>query len=205
MVVWRQTGILEAIPASRLEVRWRAKVGNGYLRPVMAQGRVFVNDHVFNPEDLVYSDRSELGAGMLDESISREVLLVLETISLEVYSTKIRVHIDVWSDYVCPFCLSGRMSCAVRKLAHSGAYSGMVQGFCRRNLSLLILVSGEKANGHIYFFLPAVCLAAMACFFFSSALLALACFCVDIFWFDFGDLSPIILIFFRELTYLRHV
>lgn len=48
--VWRETGILESIPASGLEVRWRAKVGNGYSGPVVAQGRVFVTDHVFDPE-----------------------------------------------------------------------------------------------------------------------------------------------------------
>ena len=47
--VWRETGILESIPASGLEVRWRAKVGQG-SGPVVAQGRVFLNDHVFNPE-----------------------------------------------------------------------------------------------------------------------------------------------------------
>ena len=55
------------------------------------------------------------------------------------------------------------------------------------------------------FFLPAACLAATACFFFWSALLAMACFCVDFFWFDFGDLSPIIVIVFCALTPLRHV
>jgi len=55
-----------------------------------------------------------------------------------------------------------------------------------------------------YLLLPAACLAATACFFFWSALLALACFCEDFFWFDFGDLSPIIL-FFLRLTHLRHV
>ena len=48
--VWRETGILESIPASGLDVRWRVKVGNGYSGPVVSQGRVFVNDHVFNPE-----------------------------------------------------------------------------------------------------------------------------------------------------------
>ncbi len=48
--VWRETGILESIPASGLEVRWRAKVGAGYSGPVVARGRVFVTDHQFNPE-----------------------------------------------------------------------------------------------------------------------------------------------------------
>jgi hypothetical protein len=55
-----------------------------------------------------------------------------------------------------------------------------------------------------YLLLPADCLAATASFFFWSALLALACFCENFFWFDFGDLSPITL-FFLRLTRLRHV
>jgi hypothetical protein len=45
-----------------------------------------------------------------------------------------------------------------------------------------------------YFFLAAD-LAATAALFFWLALLALDCFCEDFFWFDFGDLSPIILFF----------
>ncbi len=48
--VWRETGILEAIPAAGLPIRWRTKVGAGYSGPVVAQGRVFVNDHQFEPE-----------------------------------------------------------------------------------------------------------------------------------------------------------
>jgi WD40 repeat protein len=48
--IWRETGILETIPPSGLTVQWRAKVGNGYSGPVVAQGRVFVTDHVFEPE-----------------------------------------------------------------------------------------------------------------------------------------------------------
>lgn len=41
-----------------------------------------------------------------------------------------------------------------------------------------------------YFFLAPAVLAATACFFFWSALLAAACFWVDFFWLDFGDRSP---------------
>jgi len=48
--VWRETGILDAIPASGLEVRWRTRIGAGYSGPVVAQGRVFVTDHQLNPE-----------------------------------------------------------------------------------------------------------------------------------------------------------
>ena len=47
---WRETGIVEAIPPSGLDVRWSAKIGQGYSGPVVAQGRVFVTDHVFEPE-----------------------------------------------------------------------------------------------------------------------------------------------------------
>lgn len=48
--VWRETGIVKAIPHSGLQVRWRAKVGRGYSGPVVAKGRVYVTDQVFNPE-----------------------------------------------------------------------------------------------------------------------------------------------------------
>jgi len=44
-----------------------------------------------------------------------------------------------------------------------------------------------------YFFLPTAVLAAAAAFFDASALLTLVCFCVDFFWFAFGDLSPMVL------------
>ena len=54
-------------------------------------------------------------------------------------------------------------------------------------------------NWDDYFFLLADCFANTACFFCSSALLAFDCFCVDFFWFDFGDLSPIILLFFLRV------
>ena len=43
--VWAETGILESIPADGLKVRWRARIGNGYSGPAVADGRVFVNDY----------------------------------------------------------------------------------------------------------------------------------------------------------------
>ena len=48
--VWRENGILDAIPPSGLDVRWRVKVGAGYSGPVVAQSRVFITDHQFEPE-----------------------------------------------------------------------------------------------------------------------------------------------------------
>lgn len=47
-----------------------------------------------------------------------------------------------------------------------------------------------------FFLVFAPALAAAACFFARSALLSLVCFWEDFFWFDFGDLSPMSLIFF---------
>jgi hypothetical protein len=38
----------------------------------------------------------------------------------------------------------------------------------------------------------------------SATVLALDCFCVDFFWFDLGDLSPIILLFFISIDSLWH-
>ena len=48
--VWRETGILEAIPAGGLPVRWRARVALGYSGPVVAGGRVVVTDRQRAPE-----------------------------------------------------------------------------------------------------------------------------------------------------------
>ncbi|MBI4584804.1 MAG: PQQ-binding-like beta-propeller repeat protein [Planctomycetes bacterium] len=48
--VWRETGILDAIPADGLKVRWRARIGLGYSGPVVAGGRVFVTDRRLRPE-----------------------------------------------------------------------------------------------------------------------------------------------------------
>jgi hypothetical protein len=59
-----------------------------------------------------------------------------------------------------------------------------------RWLDTLFPQSGKRAKDQR--FLRAACLAAMACFFFCSALLATACFWDAFFWFDFGDLSPMI-------------
>lgn len=46
--VWREDGIVSAIPESGLPIRWRARVYNGWSGPAVASGRVFVTDH--NPK-----------------------------------------------------------------------------------------------------------------------------------------------------------
>ena len=34
--VWRETGMIEAIPPNGLKVRWRVRIGRGYSGPVVA-------------------------------------------------------------------------------------------------------------------------------------------------------------------------
>jgi outer membrane protein assembly factor BamB len=45
--VWRETGIVSSFPAGGPPVVWRAAIGSGYSGPAVAQGRVYVLDHVF--------------------------------------------------------------------------------------------------------------------------------------------------------------
>ena len=70
-------------------------------------------------------------------------------------------------------------------------------------LSRFFLREKQERPGDYYFLLPA-CLADTASFFFWAALSALDFCCVDFFWLDFGDLSPIILLLFFALIGLRH-
>ena len=47
--VWRESGLLDAIPAGGLKVVWRAPVGMGYAGPAVAGGKVFVMDRSLRP------------------------------------------------------------------------------------------------------------------------------------------------------------
>jgi outer membrane protein assembly factor BamB len=42
--VWRETGIVEKLPAEGLHFRWRTAIGSGYAGPAVAHGRVYVHD-----------------------------------------------------------------------------------------------------------------------------------------------------------------
>jgi outer membrane protein assembly factor BamB len=44
--VWRETGVIETIPAAGLKPAWRVPVGGGYAGPAVAGGRVYVTDRV---------------------------------------------------------------------------------------------------------------------------------------------------------------
>ena len=42
--VWQETGIVGALPAGGLKVRWRTPVDAGWSSPVISDGRVFLSD-----------------------------------------------------------------------------------------------------------------------------------------------------------------
>jgi hypothetical protein len=54
--------------------------------------------------------------------------------------------------------------------------------------------SDGNGKAEYSYFLTPVCLLASDCVFACEALLVLACFCEDFFWFALGDLSPMILV-----------
>ncbi|MEP1647877.1 PQQ-binding-like beta-propeller repeat protein, partial [Rhodopirellula bahusiensis] len=43
--VYRESGIIDSIPESGLQLKWRAKIAGGYAGPSVADGRVFVFDY----------------------------------------------------------------------------------------------------------------------------------------------------------------
>jgi outer membrane protein assembly factor BamB len=48
--VWRESGIVERLPASGPPVRWRTPVGGGYAGPAVAAGRVYLTDRRLHKE-----------------------------------------------------------------------------------------------------------------------------------------------------------
>ncbi|MBM4016763.1 MAG: dehydrogenase [Planctomycetes bacterium] len=48
---WKETGVLQALPADRLPLKWRAPVGGGYTGPTVAGGRVYVMDRRVEPKE----------------------------------------------------------------------------------------------------------------------------------------------------------
>jgi len=47
--IWPEKGIVQKFDAPRLNIRWRAKIANGYSGPTVADGRVYVTDRVTTP------------------------------------------------------------------------------------------------------------------------------------------------------------
>ena len=51
--VWRETGIVDAIPADGLPIKWRVPVQLGYSGPAVAGGKVYVMDYVKQSGELL--------------------------------------------------------------------------------------------------------------------------------------------------------
>ncbi len=47
---WHENGLIETFATARTEPRWRVPIGSGYCGPTVASGRVYVSDHVKEPE-----------------------------------------------------------------------------------------------------------------------------------------------------------
>lgn len=50
--IWRETGIVTALPEDGLEIKWRADVGGGYTGPTVADGRVYLMDRYTDPDEI---------------------------------------------------------------------------------------------------------------------------------------------------------
>lgn len=48
--IWRETGVVDAIPESGLPVTWRIRILNGWSGPAVARGRVYITDHDYRSD-----------------------------------------------------------------------------------------------------------------------------------------------------------
>ncbi|MFM8708875.1 MAG: PQQ-binding-like beta-propeller repeat protein [Planctomycetia bacterium] len=94
--VWRETGIVKAIPAAGLPVKWRVEVKGGYSGPAVAGGRVYLLDYERREGDVANSpsDRTTLAG--------RERVLCLDAATGRVIWSK-----DFQKDYAAPTPLWG--------------------------------------------------------------------------------------------------
>lgn len=49
--VWRESGIVDRLPASQIPLRWSVPISGGYSGPTVADGRVYVSDRVEQPDE----------------------------------------------------------------------------------------------------------------------------------------------------------
>jgi outer membrane protein assembly factor BamB len=89
--VWRESGIMAAIPAAGLPVQWRAAVKGGYSGPAVADGRVYLTDYdrPASPLANAPNDRTQLAG--------RERVLCFEATTGKL----------LWKhEYDCPYAIS---------------------------------------------------------------------------------------------------
>jgi len=89
--VWREAGLVAAIPAAGLPVTWRVPVKGGYAGPAVADGRVYLMDYDRPAGDVANSpnDRTEL--------VGRERVLCLDAVTGKLLWTH---------EYDCPYAIS---------------------------------------------------------------------------------------------------
>ena len=89
--VYRETGLIEAIPEAGLPVKWKAPVGLGYAGPAVVGGNVFLFDYVLETGEIANSP------GGTNALTGKERLQCLDRRTGDV----------VWSySYDCPYSLS---------------------------------------------------------------------------------------------------
>ena len=89
--VWRESGIVDTIPATGLPVRWRVAVKGGYSGPAVANGRVYLTDYdrPAGPLANAPNDRTQLAG--------RERVLCFEATTGKL----------LWKhEYDCPYAIS---------------------------------------------------------------------------------------------------
>jgi outer membrane protein assembly factor BamB len=89
--VWREAGLVDALPPSGLPVKWRVPVNGGYSGPAVADGRVYLTDYDRPAGDLANApnDRTELAG--------RERILCLDAETGKL----------LWKhEYDCPYAIS---------------------------------------------------------------------------------------------------
>jgi len=89
--IWREAGLVEAMPAGGLPVKWRAPVKGGYSGPAVAGGRVYLMDYDRPDGELANSpnDRTEIAG--------RERILCLDAATGKL----------LWTHhYACPYAIS---------------------------------------------------------------------------------------------------
>ena len=89
--VWRETGLVKAIPPAGLPVKWRAEVKGGYSGPAVADGRVYLMDYERREGDVANApnDRNTLAG--------QERVLCLDAATGKL----------LWKhDYDCPYAIS---------------------------------------------------------------------------------------------------
>jgi outer membrane protein assembly factor BamB len=50
--VWNEKGIIQKFDKPRLEVKWQAKISNGYSGPTVADSRVYITDRITKPSQM---------------------------------------------------------------------------------------------------------------------------------------------------------